>query len=71
MGDANERENDGLDEIDEELHSVQDQENKWAKKQLPKSTEFNVRIGEKRVHPVKIHVGSKASYFRPHRYVDR
>ena len=42
-----------------------------AEKQLTKTTERNVNIREKRVRPVKFHIGSKARYFRPCRYVDR
>ena len=71
IGGSNEREKAGPGELDEEVHPVQDQDNKWAKKRLTKATERNVKIGEKIVRPVKTHTGSKARYFRPCRNVDR
>ena len=58
-------------ELGEGTHTVYDQANMRAEKQLTKTTECNVKICEKRVHPVKFHVGSKACYLRPCRYVDR
>ena len=44
---------------------------KCGPKQLTKITERNMKICEKRVCSVKFHVGSKAHYFWPCRYVYR
>ena len=67
----NEKENPCPGELGEGTHTIHDQVDMRAEKKLTRNTERNVKIFEKQVRPVKFHVGSKARYFRPCRYVDR
>ena len=71
LGGPNEWEGAGSGEMDEEVHTVQDWDNNGAKKHLATATERNVKICKKRVRPATLHVGSKAHYFGPCRYVER
>ena len=67
----NEKENSRTGELGEGTHTVHDQTNIRAEKQLTKTTERKMNIFEKWVRHAKFHVGSKARYFRRCRYVDR
>ena len=71
IGGPNEWEGAGPGKMDEEVNAVQDWDNNGVKMHFAKSTERNVKICKKRVRLATLHIGSKARYFRPYRYVDR